>query len=52
MCWATARAINNQHAEEGNSAAIDMTYALRLASDQLSGQPQPEQEVARIVVEL
>ena len=39
MCWATARAINQQHAEEGDSAAIDMTYAMRPASDQRSGQP-------------
>jgi hypothetical protein len=29
MSWATARAGNQQHAEEGPSMAIDMSYALR-----------------------
>ena len=40
MCWATARAINHQHAEEGDTAAIDMAYALR--ADQSVSQREPE----------
>jgi hypothetical protein len=41
MCWATHRASNRQHTEEGEAMAIDMAYALRTPSRELVGTAAP-----------
>jgi hypothetical protein len=40
-CWATHRASNRQHAEEGEAMAIDLAYALRTPSRELAGTAAP-----------